>query len=67
MSQYFDRNDHYSAALRSQMKARSILAIMYANDGSHSTARLMMRGALFTMAPYFADVCASRISEDSRF
>jgi hypothetical protein len=66
MSQYFGRNDQLLSRAAVANEGKIHLGYMYANDGSHSTARLMTRGALFTMAPYFADVCASRIPEDSR-
>jgi glycine/D-amino acid oxidase-like deaminating enzyme len=49
----FDRNDRLLSRTAIANEGKVHLGYMYANDPSHSTARLMMRGAL-AFAPFFA-------------
>src|SRR5260370_12608277 len=49
----FDRNDKLLSRAAVANEGKIHLGYMYANDPSHSTARMMMRGAL-VFAPSFA-------------
>src|SRR6266404_4166187 len=49
----FDRNDKLLSRAAVANEGKIHLRYMYANDPSHSTARMMMRGAL-AFAPFFA-------------
>src|ERR1700716_3535699 len=49
----FDRNERLLSRAAVANEGKIHLGYMYANDLSHSTARLMMRGAL-SFAPFFA-------------
>src|SRR3954462_7102538 len=49
----FDRNDRLLSRAAVANEGKIHLGYMYANDPSHATARLMMRGAL-AFAPFFA-------------
>ena len=49
----FDRNDRLLSRAAVANEGKIHLGYMYANDGSYSTARLMMQGAL-AFAPFFA-------------
>jgi len=49
----FDRNDKLLSRAAVANEGKIHLGYMYANDPSHSTARMMMRGAL-AFAPFFA-------------
>jgi glycine/D-amino acid oxidase-like deaminating enzyme len=49
----FDRNEQLLSRTAVANEGKIHLGYMYANDPSHSTARLMMRGAL-AFAPFFA-------------
>src|SRR6267378_4684868 len=49
----FDRNNKLLSRTAVANEGKIHLGYMYANDPSHSTARLMMRGAL-AFAPFFA-------------
>ena len=49
----FDRNDRLLSRAAVANEGKIHLGYMYANDPSHATARMMMRGAL-AFAPFFA-------------
>jgi glycine/D-amino acid oxidase-like deaminating enzyme len=49
----FDRNDRLLSRTAVANEGKIHLGYMYANDGSYSTARMMMQGAL-AFAPFFA-------------
>jgi glycine/D-amino acid oxidase-like deaminating enzyme len=49
----FDRNDHLLSRAAVANEGKIHLGYMYTNDPSHSTARVMMQGAL-AFAPFFA-------------
>ena len=49
----FDRNDRLLSQAAVANEGKIHLGYMYANDPSHSTARLMMQGAL-SFAPFFS-------------
>ena len=49
----FDRNDRLLSRAAIANEGKIHLGYMYANDASHATARMMMRGAL-AFAPFFA-------------
>src|SRR3954454_20159984 len=49
----FDRNDELLSRAAVANEGKIHLGYMYANDPSHSTARMMMQGAL-AFAPFFS-------------